>query len=78
MDYKRTPKRVLEWKPIGTNIRGKPRKRWIVDIEEDLQIMGLKSGESNIKKEQNGRQSLRRLKPTAGCNARNIRRKKQH
>jgi len=32
----------LEWKPIGTRIRGRPRKRWIVDIEEDMQIMGIR------------------------------------
>jgi len=37
-----TPKIILEWKPIGTRIRGKPRKRWIADIEEDIQIMGIK------------------------------------
>jgi len=42
MDGKRTPKRILEWKPIGTIIRGKPRKRWIVDIKEDMQIMGMR------------------------------------
>ena len=35
MAGKRTPKRILQWKPIGTRIRGRPRKRWIVDIEED-------------------------------------------
>jgi hypothetical protein len=40
MDDKRTSKRTLEWKPRGTRIRGRPRKRWIVDIEEDMQIMG--------------------------------------
>jgi len=39
---KRTPKRILQWKPIGTRTRGRPRKRWIADIEEDMQIMGVR------------------------------------
>jgi hypothetical protein len=39
---KRTPKRILQWKPIGTRNRERPRKRWITDIEEDLQIMGVR------------------------------------
>jgi len=42
MDDKRTPKRILKWKPIGTRTRGRPRERWIADIEEDLQIMGVR------------------------------------
>jgi len=37
MDEKRTPKRLLVWKPIGRRIRGRPRKRWIDDVEEDIQ-----------------------------------------
>ena len=40
MDEKRTPKRVLEWKPIDRRIRGKPRKRWIDDVLEDIERMG--------------------------------------
>jgi hypothetical protein len=36
MDDKRTSKRILEWKPIGTGIRWRPRKRWIAGIEEDI------------------------------------------
>ena len=35
-------KRVLEWKPIGRRNRGRPRKRWIEDIEEYIQIMGIR------------------------------------
>jgi hypothetical protein len=42
MDNKRTPKRVLDWKPIGMRIRGRPRKRWIEVIEEDMQIMRIR------------------------------------
>jgi hypothetical protein len=41
MDDKRTPKRILQWKPIDTRTRGRPRKRWIAGIEKDLQIMGV-------------------------------------
>ena len=42
MDDKRTHKRILQWKPIGKRIRGRPQKRWIAGIEEDLQIMGVR------------------------------------
>jgi hypothetical protein len=39
---KRTPKRILQWKPIDTRTRERPRKRWIAVIEKDLQIMGVR------------------------------------
>jgi hypothetical protein len=39
MGDKRTPKGILQWKLIGTRTRGRPRKRWIAGIEENLQIM---------------------------------------
>ena len=42
IDEKRTPKRVLEWKLIGRRIRGRPRKRWTEDVEEDIQRMGIR------------------------------------
>jgi hypothetical protein len=42
MDEKRTPERILEWKPIGRRLRGRPRKRWIEDIEDNIQIMGIR------------------------------------
>ena len=42
MEGKRIPIRVLEWKPTGRTNRGRPRKRWIEDIEEDIQTMGIR------------------------------------
>jgi hypothetical protein len=42
MDDKRNPNRILEYKSIGTRIRERPRKKWIIDIEEVMQIMGIR------------------------------------
>jgi hypothetical protein len=70
VNYKGTPKKLVEWKPIGTRIRGRPKKRWIVDIEEDMQIIGIKGWRKGVKEEQNGSESLRRLKQIGGCNDR--------
>jgi hypothetical protein len=42
MDDERRPKRILQWKPIGKRIRGRPRKSWIAGIKKYLQIMGVR------------------------------------
>jgi hypothetical protein len=42
MEEKRIPERVQEWKPVGRRNRGRPRKKWIEDTEEDLQTMGIR------------------------------------
>jgi hypothetical protein len=42
MEGWRIPRRILEWKPIGRRIRGRSRKRWIEDVEEDFQAMGIR------------------------------------
>jgi hypothetical protein len=42
MQGKRITKRVLEWRLTGRRKRGRPRKRWIEDIEENIQIMEIR------------------------------------
>jgi hypothetical protein len=42
MDGRRIPRRIFEWKPMGRRIRGRPRKRRIEDVEEDIQTMGIR------------------------------------
>ena len=71
------PKKILEWKPIGTRIRGRQRKRWIVDIEEDTQIIGIRWWRKQCKEKQNGRDSLKRLKHIGGCNVSERRRRRR-
>jgi hypothetical protein len=42
MEEKRIPKRILKTKPLCRRNRGRSRKRWIEDIEEDIQIIGIR------------------------------------
>jgi hypothetical protein len=51
LDDKRTHTKILEWKPIVSRIRGRPRKRWIVDIKEDNANNGNKTVEKTMQKE---------------------------
>jgi hypothetical protein len=34
---------ILEWKPTGKRPRGRPRKRWLDGVEEDLHRMGVQN-----------------------------------
>jgi len=42
MEGKKIHKSVLEWKPTGRRKGGRPRKRWVEDIGEDIHIMGIR------------------------------------
>jgi len=59
MDGGRMPRRILEWKPMGRRIRGRPRERWIEDVEEDIQTIGIR-GWRKLSKERNGMEENRR------------------
>jgi hypothetical protein len=69
MNDKRTPKRILQWKPIGTRTRGRPRKRWIAGIEEDLQIMGLRRWRKQREERAEWNKITKKAKTSVGCNA---------
>jgi hypothetical protein len=66
MDDKRTPKRVLEWKPIGIRIRGRPRKSWIEGIEEDLHILGIRRWREQCKERAEWKRVTEKAKTHSG------------
>jgi hypothetical protein len=66
MDDKRTPNGILEWNPTGTRIRRRPRKRWIVDIEEDTQIKGIIRWRSPCKERAEWKRSTENAKTHSG------------
>jgi hypothetical protein len=68
MDDNRTPKRILQWKPIGTRTRGRPRRRWIASIEKDLQIMGGRQWRKQCEERAEWKKITENAKPTVGCN----------
>jgi len=78
MDDKRTPKRILQWKPIGTRTRGRPRKRWIAGIEEYLQIMEVRRWRKQCEERAEWKKITEETKTTMGCNASKRRKKKKN
>jgi hypothetical protein len=66
VDDKRTSKRILEWKPIDTRIGGRPRKRWIVDIEEDMQIMLIRRWRKQCKEREERKRITEKAKTHSG------------
>jgi len=76
MDDKTTPKKILEWKPIGTRTTGRPRKGWIADIEEDIQIMGVRWWRKQCEKRAEWKRITEKAKTHSGCNASKRRRRR--
>ena len=66
MEGKRIPKRVLEWKPKRRRKRGRPRKRWVEDIKEDIQIMGIKVWRKLCKERAEGKKITEKAKNHSG------------
>jgi len=70
---------MLEWKPIGTGIRERPRKSWLVDIEEDVQIIGIrvKGWRKQCKERAEWKRTTKKAKPIGCCNASERRRRRR-
>jgi len=66
MDEKRIPKRVLEWKPKGRRIRGRPRKRWVEDTEKDIQALGIRGWRKLSKERTEWRRITEKAKTHSG------------
>jgi len=66
MDDKRTRKRISEWQPIGTRITGRPRKRWIEDTEEDMQIIGIRRWRMQCEERAEWKRSTEKAKTHSG------------
>jgi hypothetical protein len=62
-DDKRTPKRISEWKRMGTRIRGRPRKRW---IEEYMKIMGIRRWRKQFKERVEWKRITEKVKTDSG------------
>ena len=45
MEERRLTRKVMIGKPIGTRPRGRPRKRWIDKVIEDLDILEINNNE---------------------------------
>ena len=72
-----TPKKILEWKPIGKRIRGRTRKRWIIDIEEDMQKIGIKQWRKQCEERAEWKILTEKAKTHRGCNASEKRRRRR-
>ena len=66
MDEKRTPKRIIEWKPVGRRIIGRPRKRWIEDVEENIQRVGIRGWRKLCKERMEWKRIIEKAKIHSG------------
>jgi hypothetical protein len=71
------PKKIFTEELEGTRKKGRPRKRWKEEVERDLKVLGVRSGDSWWQIGKNGRTLFDRPKHTVGCSANGRRRRRR-
>jgi hypothetical protein len=66
MEEKRMPKKILKDKMNGTKRKGRQRKRWIDDVEQDLRTMGVRGWRTRARDRQEWRRVTRDAKVHPG------------
>jgi len=49
MDQARPTRKLLDWRPMGTRLVGRPRQRWQEDVMEDLKNLKVKKWKGTAK-----------------------------
>jgi hypothetical protein len=65
----RTVKKLTEWEPYLSRPVGRPRVRWLEQVEEDLKKMNVRNWRENCKDRRLWNEIVKQPKPTKGCSA---------
>jgi hypothetical protein len=77
IDPLRTVKMLTEWDPCLSKPVGKPRLRWIDQVEEDLKKMKLRYWRENFKNRRLWNEIMKQAKTHKGCSADQRRRRRK-
>jgi hypothetical protein len=66
MDQTRPAKRLIDWKPMGSRLVGRPRQRWQEDVMENLKSWKIKNWKETAKDRRTWRDLDERAKTHKG------------
>jgi hypothetical protein len=73
MEDSRSVKKIFKGKPEGRRNTGRPRRRYLDDVEDDLEQLGVRGWRRKAReREKNGKKFLRRQRPFKGCERRGV------
>jgi hypothetical protein len=72
MEESRISVKLIHSNSQGRRRTGRPRNRWVEDVEEDLRKMGVRGRRRKAKEKSNGRTLLRRPRSYKDCSDRRV------